>query len=85
MPGPTQLAPQQRGQLVRRDGPIRLFNDVPRRQVQHSRRLHRRPKIVPAVPLQCEKIQQHLNTQAVAHIRQIKSLFPGFVVHYSQI
>ena len=39
---PTQLAPQQRGQLVRRDGPIRLFNDVPRRQVQHSRRLHRR-------------------------------------------
>ena len=83
--GTPQLAPQHILDLVRRKRPVSLQDDIPRRHIQHARRLHRPAEGAAPLPLQGEQVQQHLDAQSVPHIRQVECLFAGLIVHHPQI
>ena len=55
------------------------------RLIQHAAGHDGMAEIVLSLLLQRKEVQQHLDTQPIADIREVKALFAGLVVHHPQI
>ncbi|MPM71189.1 hypothetical protein SDC9_118152 [bioreactor metagenome] len=72
-------------QSLRGHVPLLRQNLIPGREIQHSGGNHLPPKIGAALIFQREQVQQHLDVQSHADLRQVEGLLPGFVIHHPEV
>ena len=81
----SQLPVQGGAEGFRVHSPRLAEQHVPGGQIQRPRRNDLPAKDPLSFSFQREEVEQHLNVQSMAHVAEIKGLFPGFVVHDAHI